>query len=166
MIEEVRTKNKLVSRNFEAQVSSFVATSKIWSTPTYSGTSRSYFLAMDGERKLICIASATWFWAKSLGQSTYRPPIKCRPLKYLIRGFGAVRLTRAVGMNELPSPDFGGPSSIFHDDGASTEVTGSFVVSRDLITPGNGSLTSPEKLNPINSLASDVTATYGRKEKK
>src|SRR5688572_18078764 len=51
-------------------------------------------------------------------------------------------------MKELPSPDFGGPSSMFHDDGASTEVTESLVSSRAWITAGNGSRTSPEKLNP------------------
>jgi len=32
-----------------------------------------------------------------------------------------------TGMKELPSPDFGGPSSISQDEGASTAVTGSFV---------------------------------------
>jgi hypothetical protein len=58
---------------------------------------------------------------------TYRPPIKCRPLKCFTSGFGAVRLISAVGMKELPSPDFGGPSSISQDEGASTAVTGSFV---------------------------------------
>lgn len=51
-------------------------------------------------------------------------------------------------MNELPNPDFGGPFSIFHDDGASTDVTGSCVFSKAWMTLGNGSLTSPEKLNP------------------
>ncbi|CZR36526.1 uncharacterized protein FPRO_03214 [Fusarium proliferatum ET1] len=35
--------------------------------------------------------------------------------------------TYAGGMKELPSPDFGGPSSISQDEGASTAVTGSFV---------------------------------------
>lgn len=60
---------------------------------------------------------------------TYRPPMKCRPLKNLTRGLGAVKLTNAVGLNVLPSPDFGGPSSMFHDDGASTDVTGRSVSS-------------------------------------
>lgn len=40
---------------------------------------------------------------------------------------GAVRLTSAVGIKELPNPVLGGPFSISHDDGASTEVTGSLV---------------------------------------
>lgn len=35
-----------------------------------------------------------------------------------------------------------------HDDGASTDVTGTFVSSRARITAGNGSRTSPEKLKP------------------
>lgn len=74
--------------------------------------------------------------------------MKCRPLKYRTRGFGAVRLIRAVGLNLLPSPDLGGPSSIFQDDGASTEVIGSLVSSIVLMTAGKGSRTSPEKLNP------------------
>lgn len=74
--------------------------------------------------------------------------MKWRPLKYLTRGFGAVKLTRTAGLKLLPRPDFGGPSSIFQDDGASTDVTGSLVSSRAWITAGNGSLTSPEKLNP------------------
>lgn len=34
------------------------------------------------------------------------------------------------------------------EDGASTDVTGIDVDSRAEITPGNGSLTSPEKLKP------------------
>lgn len=37
---------------------------------------------------------------------------------------------------------------MFHDDGASTEVTGSCVCSIASMTAGNGSRTSPEKLNP------------------
>lgn len=51
-------------------------------------------------------------------------------------------------MKEEPRPDLGGPSSMFHEDGASTEVTGIFVSSRALMTAGNGSRTSPEKLKP------------------
>lgn len=83
------------------------------------------------------------------GRFSDLPPIKCRPLKCLTRGFGAVRLTRTSGLKALPTPDFGGPSSIFQDEGASTAVTGSFVSSRAWITAGNGSRTSPEKLNPV-----------------
>ena len=37
---------------------------------------------------------------------------------------------------------------MFQDDGASTDVTGSLVSSMALITAGNGSRTSPEKLKP------------------
>lgn len=81
---------------------------------------------------------------------TYRPPMKCRPLKNLTKGLGAVRLTKAVGLNVLPNPDFGGPSSIFQDDGASTAVTVSLVSSMALMTAGKGSRTSPEKLKPAN----------------
>lgn len=79
---------------------------------------------------------------------TYRPPTKCRPLKCFTRGLGAVRLTRAVGMKELPIPDWGGPFSMSQDEGASTDVTGNLVSWRAWITAGNGSRTSPEKLNP------------------
>lgn len=52
-------------------------------------------------------------------------------------------------MKPLPRPDSGGPVSMFHDDGASTEVTGTLVVSSALMTAGNGSRTSPEKLKPV-----------------
>lgn len=82
-------------------------------------------------------------------RTTYRPPTKWRPVKCLTNGFGAVKLTSAVGIKELPKPDFGGPCSMSHDDGASTEVTGNSVSCRALMTAGNGSLTSPEKLKPI-----------------
>lgn len=53
--------------------------------------------------------------------------MKCLPLKCFTSGFAAVRLTSAVGMKELPRPEVGGPCSISHDEGASTEVTGSLV---------------------------------------
>lgn len=86
--------------------------------------------------------------------TTYRPPTKWRPVKCLTNGFGAVRLTRVVGINVLPRPVFGGPCSMSQDDGASTDVTGSFVSCRAWMTAGNGSRTSPEKLNPI--IRSDV----------
>lgn len=94
------------------------------------------------------------------------PPMKCRPLKYLTKGFGAVRLTKTVGLKVLPKPDFGGPSSIFQDDGASTDVTGSLVSSRAWITAGNGSRTSPEKLNPVGIISLDIRqpTTSGEKQ--
>jgi hypothetical protein len=41
---------------------------------------------------------------------------------------------------------------MFHDEGASTAVTGSFVSSRALITAGNGSRTSPVNEKPANWL--------------
>jgi hypothetical protein len=77
--------------------------------------------------------------------------MKWRPWKCCESGFGAVRLTSVAGMNLLPSPELGGPFSISHDDGASTEVTGILVSSRARITPGKGSRTSPEKLKPVTS---------------
>jgi hypothetical protein len=52
-------------------------------------------------------------------------------------------------MNFAPGPDDGGPSSMFHDEGASTDVTGSLVSSRALMTAGNGSRTSPENEKPV-----------------
>ena len=52
-------------------------------------------------------------------------------------------------MNFDPGPSDGGPVSMFHEDGASTEVTGREVCSNAAITAGNGSRTSPEKENPI-----------------
>lgn len=55
-------------------------------------------------------------------------------------------------MKFAPGPDDGGPSSMFHDEGASTAVTGSFVSSRALITAGNGSRTSPVNEKPANWL--------------
>jgi hypothetical protein len=76
------------------------------------------------------------------------PPRKCLPLKYLTSGFGAVKLMSAVGLKYLPGPEEGGPSSMFHEEGASIEVTGILVCSSAAITEGKGSLTSPEKLKP------------------
>lgn len=83
---------------------------------------------------------------------TYLPPIKCLPLKYVTNGFGAVRLTSTSGMNLAPGPEEGGPDSMFHDDGASTDVTGILVSSIALITAGKGSRTSPEKEKPVSSV--------------
>lgn len=67
-----------------------------------------------------------------------------------------MRLTKYAGLNLLPRPDCGGPVSISQEDGASTEVMGSFVSSRALITAGNGSRTSPEKLKPCGDKHYDV----------
>lgn len=53
-----------------------------------------------------------------------------------------------MGLKAEPGPEDGGPSSIFQDDGASTDVTGRVVSCRALITAGNGSRTSPEKEKP------------------
>ena len=48
----------------------------------------------------------------------------------------------------LPTPDAGGPVSMFHDEGASTDVTGTLVSAMASMTAGKGSRTSPEKLKP------------------
>lgn len=69
-------------------------------------------------------------------------------MKCLTSGFGAVRLINVAGMNLAPGPVFGGPSSILHEEGASTESTGTFVFSMAVMTSLNGSRTSPEKLKP------------------
>ena len=72
-----------------------------------------------------------------------------------------MRLTSAAGLKFFPGPSFGGPVSIFHEDGASTEVTGTEVLSNASITAGNGSRTSPEKLKPvINKMSNDAEITY------
>ena len=70
------------------------------------------------------------------------------PVKCLTSGFGAVRLIRVAGWNLAPGPDAGGPSSILHDDGASTESTGTLLFSIAMIGSLKGSRTSPEKLKP------------------
>lgn len=46
---------------------------------------------------------------------------------------------------------------MFHEEGASTDVTGSLVSSSALITAGNGSRTSPEKLKPEKHRQHDAT---------
>lgn len=51
-------------------------------------------------------------------------------------------------MNVAPGPFPGGPSAILHDDGASTESTGTCVLSSAAMTLRKGSRTSPEKLKP------------------
>lgn len=117
--------NSLVLRNFE-----IILLSNGW---RYKTTGMSAF-------------TATFQLAQ---QNTYRPPMKWRPRKYLTNGLGAVRLIKKSGLNLLPKPDSGGPLSIFQEDGASTEVTGSLVSSKARITAGKGSRTSPEKLKPL-----------------
>lgn len=79
--------------------------------------------------------------------------MKCLPLKNLTSGFGAVKLMRAAGLKSFPGPDLGGPSSIVHEDGASTARTGLDVFSNASMTDGNGSRISPEKLNPTKSVS-------------
>lgn len=51
-------------------------------------------------------------------------------------------------MKSFPGPWFGGPDSMFQDDGASTEVTCTFDLVRASMTGPNGSRTSPSKLKP------------------
>ena len=74
--------------------------------------------------------------------------MKCVPVKCFTSGFGAVRLIRVAGWNLAPGPDTGGPSSMLHDDGASTESTGTLLVSMAAIGSLKGSRTSREKLKP------------------
>ena len=106
----------------------------------------SYFSAIEGVTNLVSPLARYW---RHIGhRGPYRPPKKCRPLKCLIRGFGAVRLTNAAGWKSFPAPDRGGPSSMFHEDGASTDVTGIEAVVKASIIAENGSLTSPAKLKP------------------
>lgn len=78
--------------------------------------------------------------------------MKCLPLNHFTSGLGAVKLIRLAGLKLEPGPDLGGPSSIFHEDGASTDVTGTDVSCKACMTAPNGSLTSPEKLNPSNAV--------------
>ena len=75
--------------------------------------------------------------------------MKCVPVKCLTSGFGAVRLIRVAGWNFDPGPDAGGPSSMLHDDGASTDNTGTLLVSIAIIESLKGFRTSPEKLKPM-----------------
>ena len=70
------------------------------------------------------------------------------PVKCLTKGFGAVRLIKVAGINLAPGPVLGGPSSILHEEGASTERTGTLVFSMAVMTSLKGSRTSPEKLKP------------------
>lgn len=79
---------------------------------------------------------------------THLPPRKCLPLKNLTNGFGAVRLTNTAGLKLEPGPEEGGPSSMFQEEGASTDVTGTEVVERASMTEGKGSRTSPENEKP------------------
>jgi hypothetical protein len=89
----------------------------------------------------------------------YLPPTKCLPPKCFTSGFGAVKLTSTSGLNFDPGPSLGGPDSISQDDGASTEVTGTFVDSRAEMTPGNGSRIEPENEKPRVRRLPFVTAT-------
>lgn len=74
--------------------------------------------------------------------------MKCLPLKYLTKGFGAVKLISVSGLKFFPGPESGGPASIFQDEGASTDRTGIPVVARASIMEGKGSRTSPVKEKP------------------
>lgn len=65
-------------------------------------------------------------------------------------------------MKFAPGPEDGGPSSMFHDEGASTDVTGSFVSSRALMTEGNGSRTSPVKEKPERWVRTESLTGGGR----
>lgn len=104
-------------------------TSAIWSTPSYLGTSRSYFLAISSAKNL--------------------PPTKCLPLKDLTHGFAAVRLIRNDGMNLAPSsPPAGGPFSTSQHEGQSTLRTGFVVLVNSSMTEGNGSRTGGLKEKP------------------
>lgn len=90
--------------------------------------------------------------------------MKCLPLKYLTKGFGAVKLISASGLKLLPGPDDGGPVSMFQDEGASTERTGSIVAARASMMDGNGSRTSPVKEKPVNSMSFVGSERKGRGE--
>jgi hypothetical protein len=79
--------------------------------------------------------------ANKVDRESYLPPTKCLPLKYLINGFGAVKLTSTSGMNLDPGPQDGGPVSMSHDEGTSTAVMAVFVSSKAQITEGKGSRT-------------------------
>ena len=83
-----------------------------------------------------------------MGSIPYLPPTKWVPVKCFTSGFGAVRLIKVAGINLAPGPVSGGPSSILHEEGASTERTGTLVFSMAAITSLKGSRTSPEKLKP------------------
>ena len=123
--------------------------STIWSTPGYSGISKSYFLATDDGRNLQSSEPRSQKGGFGLRScASYLPPTKCIPLKCLTSGFGAVKLIKVAGWNFAPGPDEGGPCSILHDEGASTESTGTPVFSIAPMTVLNGSRTSPEKLKP------------------
>jgi hypothetical protein len=112
-----------------------------------SGVTNLFFVsAMSSIHTFLASPDVNQFKKKA---KTHLPPIKCLPLKNFTKGFGAVKLTSTSGMKFAPGPEDGGPSSIFHDEGASTEVTGTVVSSRALMTAGKGSRTSPEKEKPL-----------------
>jgi hypothetical protein len=114
--------------------------------PSYSGSHKSYFFRISGLTNLSHLLAL--FTLKASRYFAHLPPIKCLPLKYFTNGFGAVKLTNTSGLNLAPGPSFGGPSSIFQDEGASTDVTGIRDSSNARMTAGKGSRTSPEKENP------------------
>lgn len=140
-------------------------TSTTCSTPSYSGNHKLYFSLISGLTNLfrtlvvsllpICdIHNIRSLHCSRFNIYTYLPPIKCLPLKNFTNGFGAVRLTNTVGLKVEPGPSLGGPVSIFHDEGASTDVTGREVSCSASMTAGKGSRTSPEKENPIRKVSS------------
>lgn len=69
-------------------------------------------------------------------------------MKNFTNGFGAVRLTSVPGIKVAPGPEGGGPSSIFQDEGASTDVTGRWVSWSAVMMAGKGSRIEPEKEKP------------------
>lgn len=78
------------------------------------------------------------------------------PVKCLTKGFGAVRLIKVAGIKLAPGPVLGGPSSILHEEGASTERTGTLVFSMAVMTSLKGSRTSPEKLKPVEGKSQNI----------
>lgn len=92
-----------------------------------------------------------------MGSIPYLPPMKWVPVKCLTKGFGAVRLIKVAGINLAPGPVLGGPSSILHEEGASTERTGTLVFSIAVMTSLKGSRTSPEKLKPGKGKSTTIT---------
>ena len=124
----------------------FTGTSTTWSDPSYGGTSNPYLSATSSLRNLVLLSSLSSNFGH---RPTHLPPTKCvLPRNHFTSGFGAVRLTSTSGMKSLPGPSFGGPVSIFHDEGASTDVTGRLVAAIAAMTDGNGSRTSPENEKP------------------
>lgn len=99
------------------------------------------------------------YFSATLGLKN-RPPRKWLPLNHFTSGLGAVRLISAGGMKPLPGPSRLGPSSISHEDGASTARTGILVDASASITLGKGSRTSPLKEKP--NIASMIWSVFCR----